>query len=374
MDPDLIRNAKVVPLFITWVIEYKRAHSGDHPPHKSYSNLPILVDLTCNGLQHIAAMVADATLGGRVNLVPLDEPGDIYTEMAKAAQKDLKSVADIEISRSMVKQVIMTIPYNAGLSTTTGYLIDSFQYSGENGCYYLPSDPKQTPLKYRQIYKIAKKIHEQFFKDTPAVKAFVKYLRDMTSILSRLGLSVQWETPVGTQIEQRYVKFHVSKVQSLNRKQKIAVNTPTSFINSTKQKNALMPNIIHSMDGANIVALVEKLKNDGREICVLTIHDCFGTHACDVGTVQDAVRQSFRLLYIKKDFLEKFHSNCVESVKKFSLGCAEFEFDTEKGRLILYGDTHINPDPKVKEIYFPNPPKMGSLDISQISKSRHMIT
>lgn len=45
-------------------------------------SLPIMVDGSCNGLQHFSAMLRDEVCGAKVNLVPSDKPADIYQTVA----------------------------------------------------------------------------------------------------------------------------------------------------------------------------------------------------------------------------------------------------------------------------------------------------
>src|SRR6059036_1026907 len=46
------------------------------------SHLPVSMDGTCNGYQHLSAMGRDPIGGRATNLVPADEPEDIYQEVA----------------------------------------------------------------------------------------------------------------------------------------------------------------------------------------------------------------------------------------------------------------------------------------------------
>jgi len=48
-----------------------------------------------------------------------------------------------------------------------------------------------------------------------------------------------------------------------------------------KQVQAFIPNFVHSMDGSNIVLLIELCRKDGRRFNFASIHDCFATHAND---------------------------------------------------------------------------------------------
>ncbi len=105
--------------------------------------LPVHVDGTCNGLQHIAALMRDEGLAKATNVLPNDFPRDIYSEVARAVRQrmlqPIKGKAttrktredntgpvtntgvieflqkfDHLIDRSLAKSVVMIIPYGAG--------------------------------------------------------------------------------------------------------------------------------------------------------------------------------------------------------------------------------------------------------------------
>ncbi|MFB1490239.1 MULTISPECIES: DNA-directed RNA polymerase [unclassified Thiocapsa] len=103
-------------------------------------HLPVQIDGTCNGIQHIAALTGDAQLARAVNVLPRQDglPADIYSELAERARQTLGQVpipkgqavhrdglklADAWLAadparrawldRKTAKKVVMTIPYGA---------------------------------------------------------------------------------------------------------------------------------------------------------------------------------------------------------------------------------------------------------------------
>jgi DNA-directed RNA polymerase len=50
-------------------------------------SLPIMVDGSCNGLQHFSAMLRDEVCGRHVNLIPGEKPSDIYAAVAEQVMK-----------------------------------------------------------------------------------------------------------------------------------------------------------------------------------------------------------------------------------------------------------------------------------------------
>ena len=139
-------------------------------------------------------MLADANLGENVNLKPGIDPQDIYINVVNQIESKIKTIANISIDRSMVKKVVMTIPYNAGLTTTTSYFVAGLDYDADRGVYYLPSGDNSpescVALDYKTLFQIGKLIHSEFFSIHPVVEDFVNYLNQMAKILTALGLSV----------------------------------------------------------------------------------------------------------------------------------------------------------------------------------------
>ena len=107
-------------LFFAGCYEWKR-YKEEGPGFRSH--LPISMDGSCNGYQHLSALARDPCGGEATNLVPDDEPQDIYLKVAEfvsiKVQVDaeyLKEGADREllgkIDRSTVKPATMTTPYD----------------------------------------------------------------------------------------------------------------------------------------------------------------------------------------------------------------------------------------------------------------------
>ena len=102
------------------------------------SHLPIMVDGTCNGIQHLSAMTRDRDAGFYVNLVPSPEPQDIYKHVAEALQETLVRILKAggepaqlaaywlnltngELPRSLTKRQVMVLPYGGTRDSFFGY-------------------------------------------------------------------------------------------------------------------------------------------------------------------------------------------------------------------------------------------------------------
>jgi hypothetical protein len=133
--------------FLAFCLAYRewKEHS-ERPIH-----LPVQIDGTCNGLQHIAALTRDVTLAQAVNVVSRSDgtPGDIYAEVAAAARRTVGRIAPLLeprdrrreplaladqwlaregnklLDRATAKRVVMTVPYGASRGSQARYVLES---------------------------------------------------------------------------------------------------------------------------------------------------------------------------------------------------------------------------------------------------------
>ena len=87
------------------------------------SHTPVAMDGSCNGLQHLSAMLKDEIGGAAVNLVPAELPADIYTQVMERVVAMLEERRDLGeptaqkwlplMKRKTVKRPVMTLPYGA---------------------------------------------------------------------------------------------------------------------------------------------------------------------------------------------------------------------------------------------------------------------
>lgn len=96
------------------------------------SSLPIRVDGTCNGIQHLSAMVRDEEGGRAVNLVPGNRPRDIYMDVGNIVQQALDDqplnpfvrmwgrLFGDKVPREVAKRPVMILPYGGPGAPTIG--------------------------------------------------------------------------------------------------------------------------------------------------------------------------------------------------------------------------------------------------------------
>jgi len=113
----------------------KELHYNKNIPVK----LPIFLDATCSGIQHLAALIRDTDLALKVNLTaPVKDTGseDIYEslrgpineEIRRVGREDSKysNLTMVELTRKNVKTPIMTKTYNVTQRGIQEQLISGF--------------------------------------------------------------------------------------------------------------------------------------------------------------------------------------------------------------------------------------------------------
>ena len=236
MNLTFVEKAKVVATFVAFCIEFKNCmQAGD--PLTFVSNLPILVDCTCNGLQHLAALMRDVQTARATNLTPEPVVSDIYTEVINKLQTQLKQIvtsysdgtAALKLERSMVKKIIMTIPYNVTEHSAYKYLTEHFTYNAKTKLFSLNEQPS-IKLTHKNLYDISSLIYKSFFRLHPKLHLLVMYFKNIASLMSKLNLPIRWVTPKGLCIVQQYVKFKEKRIKSVFGLRNITLRIPTDAI------------------------------------------------------------------------------------------------------------------------------------------------
>lgn len=352
-------------------------------PDNFISRLPVLLDATCNGLQHLAAMSKDINLAKKVNLLASSsniDPEDCYSMMVepvKAGVKDLverepkyANLSKLIINRILVKRPIMTISYGVTIKGISDQLIkEHFTSLGKiNDITMYQSNKKvgDVILSFNEIYMLSTIIYKSLFIEHPMLNELVNYLRSMVKLLNSLNLPIVWLTPSGLLITQKYMKFEserfTTKIFS-KRKTLTLRRIKHENINKLKQVNAFIPNFIHSLDASNIALLIKEIlqinNSSTDKLNILTIHDCFGTSANNANKVSYLVKNAFLQIYSNPLFLNMFHEFILDYIKKNNL-----ELNESKSVVFSEGNTYP----------IPTMPKLGVLDLKdQLPNSIYFI-
>ena len=309
-------------------------------PSQFVSHLPIHQDGSCNGLQHYAALGGDLVGARQVNLEPGDKPADVYTGVAELVKAEIEEDAiggdelarDLvgKVTRKIVKQTVMTnvygvtflgairqvrrqvdeilpefstsTPPRSGIAAT--YIARKIfralgaMFSGAHHIQYWLGDCANrisTSLSPNQLQKILEMEQTNGLADAALAFETQKTKRPLKagsiSGVAAFRSGVIWTTPLKLPVVQPY---RINKGQSIKTNlQEITLAQPTiaDSVDKRKQLQAFPPNFIHSLDATHMA--LSALKSEEMGLTFSAVHDSFWTHAADVGTLSELLRDAF---------------------------------------------------------------------------------
>jgi DNA-directed RNA polymerase len=298
----------------------------DHPegPEKYECRLPVHQDGTCNGLQHYAALGGDITGAEQVNLRGKDRPADVYTAVADLVIDVVKADAEAgdacaillegKITRKVVKQTVMTTVYGvtfvgaknqiakqlverSGMKGADVWVLSSYLAKKVLNCIgdlFSGAEAIQRWLSESALL-IAKSIPPERLGSIPAQTPDTTPQKRKANINKEQMTSVIWTTPLGLPVVQPYRK-DVRK-QVTTSLQSVFIQDPNlaSQVSPGKQASAFPPNFIHSLDATHMFLTALECQNAG--LTFASVHDSYWTHACDIETMSDIIRDTFVRLH-----------------------------------------------------------------------------
>lgn len=348
------RNGKLILqsdnklLFIAFCFEYNRllqSYNNDNYSFETY--LPIRLDATCNGYQHLALLSLDPNLAQEVNLTKStwdDTPKDLYSfigtnlvslyrnklscnNLTDLDREGYNRLASLEILRSVLKPAIMTKPYNVSPIEIINKLMEKFvPCDNMNDLPYWEKwfklkDDSNILLRQRDFELIRLGLEEILSNDLFKVKKLMKYLDTIAKILTKLNLIIPWGSPSGVDIDQSYLSTHEIRLKPFTYSKKtfsLVIPNKHNIYNKKKQIQAFMPNLVHSLDAASLALLVDLYFNNSKQINVkniFTVHDCFAVTANNVENVMDLLKLVYIKIYSESNYLRELDKGIIEFIK-----------------------------------------------------------
>ena len=268
------------------------------------SRMPIALDGSCSGLQHLGAAFKCSITAKAVNLLPGDKPNDIYqdvadklTEMLKAETGERKQYADQwlefcggHVSRKVTKRSVMTFPYGSKASGFKDQLKtdtldpalkagNKFPFEGDGyaAAAYL------APVLERAVSSTVLKAAEA-----------MRWIQETASLIASGGKAIEWTTPLGFPVVQEYRKLKSREVDSVinGKRYRSGFTEEQDTIDTLKMRNGSAPNVVHSLDSTHLLLTVLHGNDEGLNAFAL-IHDSFGVHAADTTRFFSIIREAF---------------------------------------------------------------------------------
>lgn len=286
--------------------------SGD--PHSFISQLPVHTDGSCNGLQHYAALGRDADGGAKVNLLPAEQPQDVYMAVCNRARERMTKHAQDpshehhalaklmlpHLGRKIVKQTVMTSVYGV---TTRGAMLQVLRRLEELSDIDWP-EPAEMTRKRAATY--ISKLSLQSLTDLfTSARAIMDWLRISARLIAHAEQPVVWLSPMGLPCVQPYRidKFTTKDFSQITTLQVMEQNSRAPIM-KTRQSTAFPPNFVHSLDATHMMMTALACRDAG--LTFASVHDSFWTHACDMDQLAQLLREEFVKLY-EQPVLEQLH-------------------------------------------------------------------
>ncbi len=307
------------------------------------SHISVALDGSNNGLQHFSAIMRDPEGSRATNIIPQEVPEDIYKDVARIVQNKLQQEEtahpyaqrwlDFGVSRSLTKRPTMVLVYGATLFSCRDYVQEYVDEQLEAGVYNPFANHDELKLA---IMYLAKMVWSSIGDCVTKAKECMSWIQAVARLVAKENLPMIWTTPSGFRVFQQYPNYKVMRIQthidgSILRPRDKMPNY--NKIDKHRNANGASPNFVHSMDSSAMMLCILQAREEGITDYWM-IHDSFGTHACNAGKLQDAIRTSFYQMYNEHDVLDQFRNAALEVVDEV-----------------------------------PEPPARGDLDLSAVLKS-----
>jgi DNA-directed RNA polymerase len=289
--------------------------------------LPVVLDCTCSGIQHYSALLRSESMGKLVNLVDTDQPADIYTtillkvldrlrEDAQAGNQHAESWLQLNIDRTLLKPIVMTVPYSAGRSSHITQ-VQSWAYERTTELYGNTKSWRFKKGALKAIHYLTTIVVRETDQVIGPAKSAMQWFKFVGRLAGKSGTLLKWVTPSGLPVFHKYTDNASERIELRYLTDvRIRVHAYIGELSwrISRMGTALSPNVIHSLDASHMAfttidAFANGVTNLGG------IHDCFATTPAEMATLRDSVRNSFSNLY-SSNVYENITAQLVSQIPK----------------------------------------------------------
>lgn len=347
LQENSIRSDIEAPLmFLAACIELKAVLSN--PDYEG--GLPIPLDGSCNGLQHLAAMTKDKQAGDLVSLTDSLIQKDIYQEIGKRLMTDNKAffkqrkMTLKDVRSGISKRAVMVRAYSAGVKRISENMWDDLHILGFDSKYNITKE---------DCDMLSKGVLETLDKLAPGPQIAMRWFQYISQEeLSREGINhLTWVAPSGFPVvfkcyQLTEVKFN-GHIKGVGKNGQIKHIIKDTKYYSDKQSDGtwlqsqrpavdrkgfakgIAPNVVHSQDAAHLSMVL-----DVSEFAIAVVHDSISVHGSDIKDLTEIIKEQFLVMYDTDNWFKDFAMNLSP---------------TFEGEL----------------------PTLGSLDLKEVMKSRY---
>ncbi len=280
--------------------------------------LPIPIDGSNNGWQHLGAMSKDSHTGKLVGLIPTEIQDDFYVQTAKELhiladgrlKEILNSMPIKHIRKGISKRGSMTRAYSAGAGKI-----------GENMWFDCKAEDfhEKYDITEEDCMGFAKLLIKAINNVCPGPLKTMGYLQALAGVAIAQGKdTLTWTTP--SQFPVEYSCFYnkscktrgtISGYNKYNKNciVKHVAQVYTEYPDMRGFMCGISPNYIHSMDASHMALVIEKWTGE-----FAAVHDSFSTHAPDIELLLGHTKREFIDMYDVDNYYEMIESQLVEDM------------------------------------------------------------
>jgi DNA-directed RNA polymerase len=251
---------------------------------KTTSGLPVGVDATASGIQHLSALTLDQAAAEMVNVTPTPKPSDGYLAVSEKAKEKLRPELQEWMSRKVTKRPTMCLPYGLSRHSARGYIRDQLHKDGRD-----LSIPGALGEITSAVYDHA--IRKVF----PGPVECMEFIQKVADQAIRSGRDhLTWMVPSGFTVVQNLRKADIIRVET----QLMGSVLKTSLAVGDKEPDlkhhvsASAPNLVHSADACLLHMTFAEWERP-----FTVIHDCVLARSCDHNELGVLIRDKFIELY-----------------------------------------------------------------------------
>lgn len=342
---DLIRQVAKAPMECT---EWMKADKGDgafqflaaaiefdgYMTHGEgfHSSLPIMIDGTCNGIQHLSAMTRDADAGFHVNLVPGEKPQDIYKYVADGLYEQVMGILHVggegsssaafwlelcnyDFGRSLTKRQVMVLPYGGSRDAFFKYTLEWLTENHMELFRNQDATPEQMKELFSHIGFMSRLMWQEVNVKVKGAMLVMKWLQDTAKVAAEMDQPIYWQTPSGFIVRHFYGQVQAKRVKLYldDTEVKLTMTERTNKLAVKEQLQGISPNFTHSIDGCCLMETINECADLGLS-SIASVHDSYGTHAANMRTLAHQTRAAFVAVH-ETDLLGGFRDACIDVIE-----------------------------------------------------------
>lgn len=313
-----------------------------------WDRIPIQLDGTCNGLQHLSALVRDEVGGLMVNLMDNggDKPSDIYGVVAKSLQSFLDEMhlgtdpmwvpdldwvrenvwaarlqqAGVVYNRKLCKTPVMCLPYGGTLEAirmavkasvleqlgvAEGELLADSPWHKveEDGYGAFRSRPlADHPLFNADVARLGGLIHKCIQPAIPRAMLLMQALQGIGKWVGTRAIAwstgpdkaPMWVVQAKSKSARKQVTMKGYHLPDVIRRLTLVTNT--NEVDPKAHRTGIIANFVHSLDAEHMARTVGLFKERGGT-CVGGIHDCVMVRPSETALMHRCLRETFMHMY-----------------------------------------------------------------------------